>query len=137
KREKGGLRGPIRVPIDGERPACDVHVHDILRTHEGNQVLGLAAAHHDDVVGAGGEQVGDPAEFDAFGVQHAQAFQVRPVELTGRCTGQLLAGDVDLQAAQGFGRVAVVDAGEAGHDVLALDLARHAARRALGAAGVD
>src|SRR5690606_12798974 len=64
------------------------------------------------------------------------AFEVRPVELTGRCTGQLLAGDVVLQAAQGFGRVAVVDAGEAGHDGLALDLARHAARRALGAAGV-
>src|SRR3546814_5981385 len=52
--------------------------NDVIRLQERNHPLALAFRHQH-VVGAGGEQVRDAAEIDAFAVDHAQAFQVDPV----------------------------------------------------------
>src|SRR6185437_4405265 len=108
------------IPVHHHAPAGQVHRTHITALDEGDQPLARAVPHHHHVVGAGAEQVADPPERRAFGGDDLQAFEVDPVILVLAERRQLLAGDVDVAADEGCCRVAVVHAGQLGHQALAL-----------------
>src|SRR5690625_4317175 len=114
------LRSEVRIPVDDDAPGLHVHVLDVPLHHEWQHPFTAAVAYHQHVVGAGGDQMADPAEIRAIHGHDLQAFQIGPVELAPGRLRQLLAGDGDIAADQCGCRIAAVHTGQPGHQTLAL-----------------
>jgi hypothetical protein len=85
-----------------------------------DEVFPAAAAHHQDIMAAGGKQGLDPAQTAPGLGNHPEANQLMPVELVFGQGGKQLFGHPYLLPGQLFGRAPITDAGQLQQRDLAL-----------------